>query len=148
MDQKNQSNESTSNERTWNDGKVPTAKDYMTEDQSYPELHLHQLEEQVKYLSEKVIKLERENLEMNVLLEQAGISGSEVKMSETEYICLQQLRGLKEQSEARPLSKEEVSIVDLLHKNLLMARGIPVVKKTKEKKQSLEDLLKIVKSDK
>lgn len=107
-------------------------------------MHVHQLEETVDKLSEKVKSLEKENLEMRVALEEAGIDEKSVKISETEYICLQQLRMIKEMSEQRPLSKEEVAIVDLLHKNLLMARNIPISKKAKEKPKSVSELLKIV----
>ena len=73
-----------------------------------------------------------------------ALSKEEIKISETEFICLQQLRRLKETSEKRLLEKDEVAIIDLLHKNLLMARGIPVVKKNKEKKKTKAELLKIL----
>ena len=110
----------------------------------YSEAGELQLEEKVRVLLDKVSQLEKENLEMTIALEEAGICKEDVKISETEFICLQQLRKIKEQSEQRLLDKDEVGIIDVLHKNLLIARGIPVVKKTKERKKSKEELFKIL----
>ena len=100
----------------------------------------------LRELTEKVRRLERENLEMSILIEEAGLSLVENKLSEAEYICLSQLRMLKEQAELRPLDKEEVNMLDVFHKNLLMSRNIPIVKKSKEKKKSPEELLRIINS--
>lgn len=114
----------------------------------YPELHQQESDILLSELKEKVRVLEKQNLEMRVALEEAGISSDQVRISETEYICLQQLRILKEQSEQRPLDRDEVTMLDVLHKNLLIAKGITPPKKSKEKKKTVDELLKIVNSPK
>lgn len=95
-------------------------------------------------LLEKITRLERENTELRLTIESNGLQA--VEISETEFICIEQLKRLKEISMARELDKSEVIILDLLHKNLLVCRNIPISKKTKEKKKSVQELLKIVNS--
>lgn len=46
-----------------------------------------------------------------------------IRIQDEEMICLMQIQKLKESSMARTLTLEEVKKLDLLHKNLKLARG-------------------------
>ncbi len=114
----------------------------------YEGLQQVKLEAMVEDLTEKVKILEKENLEMKLTLEENGISDIKISLSETEYICLNQLRRFKDMSEKTLLTKDDVAMIDILHKNLLISRNIPQIKKSKEKRKTVDELLKIVEGKK
>lgn len=97
---------------------------------------------QMMVLLNKIEELEKLNLEYRLTIESNGLQA--VAVSETERICITQLKKLAEISDERVLDKSEALIVDTLHRNLLISRNIPVSLKNKEKKKSVEQLLKIV----
>lgn len=96
-----------------------------------------------KELAEMKVKVARyeEILRENELLDSVPVT------SDTESLCVRELQRYNELSAKKvPLSLEDIKVIDLLHKNLLMARGkaVPVEKKTKkEEKVDIGKLLKL-----
>jgi hypothetical protein len=90
--------------------------------------------------------LRQENLVLKDLIRSYGIDCESVKLSDTEMICLKQLNDLHIVSQERPLNKDEVTSLDLLHRNLLVARNIPILKKSKKDKKTPQELMEIVKN--
>ena len=67
-------------------------------------------------------------------------------ISDAEAICANEINKLKIASDNGILTLEDVKILDILHKNLLLARGKPVEEKKDKKRgaKSVAELLSIV----
>jgi len=107
------------------------------------------LEEQAEKsaLRKRIKELELEVSKLKLLLKEIDESASSDSVTDAEIICVKQLEILKEHSSKRELTQDEVKTLDILHKNLKIARGedIRVKPKGKAKKMStkeLEDILK------
>lgn len=106
-----------------------------------------QLEELTQeQLLDKLQVLDQENLELKSILQEYGIEYQGNKKSDTELICLKQLKILQDISRERRLEKDEVMAVDIFHKNLLISKNIPIKKVQRKEDLSTEELLKRVKS--
>lgn len=108
---------------------------------------------EIKSLRKKIQELETENekllkvLQDNDLLEE--VANVKQKMSDEEYICINELRKLKELSETSFLEEEDVRKLDILYKNLRAIRGMsPVEKNKSNKKADVAELFKIVEGNK
>lgn len=100
---------------------------------------------EIKSLRDKIEKLESENIKLETLLREADPDATSDLVTDEEAICIKQIRRLKDQSELRELDLKEVQKLDILHKNLRMARGEDGrVKKKNKKRMSTEELLSIV----
>ena len=68
-------------------------------------------------------------------------------VTDAELICQRQLQILKDSSDKRELTRDEISALDLLHKNIKIARGedVRVKSRGKAKKMSTEELANILK---
>lgn len=119
-------------------------------DQSDSNLKGMSLEFEAKALREKIKDLEKEIENYKLLLRENGIELEGMdKMSDEEYICVTQIAKLKERADTALFDKEDAQILDLLQKNLKMARGEKVHDrfKLKKKKLSPQELLKVVKDN-
>lgn len=97
-----------------------------------------------KELTELKAKLER----YESILKDNDLLDSAPTVSDAELICTSQLaKYQKVTANGGVLSLEEVKIVDLLVKNLLLARGktVPVEKEKKGKKDKQEDVAALLK---
>jgi hypothetical protein len=108
----------------------------------YPELDSLEIERLRKRVAELEIELAKaqEILKENDLLEEVSI------ISDAEAICANEINKLKIASDNGILTLEDVKILDILHKNLLLARGKPVEEKKDKKRgaKSVAELLSIV----
>jgi len=108
----------------------------------YPELDSLEIERLKKRVAELEIELAKaqEILKENDLLEEVSI------ISDAEAICANEINKLKIASDNGILTLEDVKILDILHKNLLLARGKPVEEKKDKKRgaKSVAELLSIV----
>jgi len=91
---------------------------------------------------EKIKELEKELYALRRTLEEYGID-TVTPIDDVEYICIKGIEKLKPISEAVGLTKEEAATLDLLHKNLRMARS-KMEKKELNQKTDIKDLLRIV----
>jgi hypothetical protein len=109
---------------------------------TYPELDSLEIERLRKRVAELEIELAKaqEILKENDLLEEVSI------ISDAEAICANEINKLKIASDNGILTLEDVKILDILHKNLLLARGKPVEEKKDKKRgaKSVAELLSIV----
>lgn len=102
----------------------------------------------IAYLMEKNNELELENEKLKKTLLDNGIQDNKISLlSDVEVICVLEIKKLKVLSEKGLLNNNEVKALDILHKNLLQARGL-YKNETKDSKKSgpkeVADLLKIV----
>lgn len=101
----------------------------------------------IEFLRKENSKLNEELIKMKKILQEYELDDVEVKVTDTELICLQQIKKLKDLSNNVILNKDEVSALDTLYKNLRICTG-ELVTKDKEvkkiKKMSNKDLLKLV----
>ena len=101
-------------------------------------------ENKIKELKSKLKSLELENIKLRSILKENDLDDSDINMSDEEAICFNEIKKLKDISDAAGLTLEDVKILDILHKNLLMARG----RSTKEVKpkgsKTTAELLSIV----
>lgn len=109
---------------------------------TYPEIDNLEIEKLKKKVAELEIALAKANatLEENDLLEEPTIS-------DTEAICINEIHKLKVASDSGILTLEDVKILDLLVKNMMIARGKPVSEEKGNKKKgakSVAELLSIV----
>jgi hypothetical protein len=108
---------------------------------TYPELDSLEIERLRKRVAELEIELAKaqEILKENDLLEEVSI------ISDAEAICANEINKLKIASDNGILTLEDVKILDILHKNLLLARGKPVEEKKDKKRgaKSVAELLSI-----
>jgi len=97
-----------------------------------------------KTLKDYIQKLENEITKYRILLKDAGVETDVSDISDEEAICVEQIARLKEKSSEVELEKKEVEKLDILHKNLKLARGenIRAGRTSKYKEMSSADLLK------
>ena len=109
---------------------------------TYPELDSIEIQKLKKRISELEIELSKAQkvLKENDLLENTS------QVSECEAICANEIHKLKVASDNGILTLEDIKILDILHKNLLLAQGRPVEEKkdNKKRKKSVAELLSIV----
>lgn len=108
----------------------------------YPELDSLEIER----LKKKVAELEMELAKARAVIKDNGLEEESTNVSEAEAICMSEIHKLKVASDNGILTLEDIKILDLLHKNLLLARGRPVEEKKDKKKgaKSVAELLSIV----
>lgn len=108
----------------------------------YPELDSIEIQKLKKRISELEIELSKAQaiLKENDLIENVS------QVSETEAICTNEIHKLRVASDNGILTLEDIKILDILHKNLLLAQGRPVDEKKDKKKgaKSVAELLSIV----
>ncbi len=68
-------------------------------------------------------KLRNEVIKYKILLKEVDSDANPDIVSDQEAICVEQIRKLKEASSKRDLTTDEAKKLDILHKNLKMARG-------------------------
>lgn len=109
---------------------------------TYPELDSLEIER----LKKKVAELELELSKARSVLKDNDLEEEISNVSEAEAICINEIHKLKVASDAGILTLEDIKALDLLHKNLLLARGKPVEEKKDKKKgaKSVAELLSIV----
>jgi hypothetical protein len=109
---------------------------------NYPELDNIEIER----LKRRIAELEIELTKAKSILQENDLMEDLPSIDDTEAICINEIRKLKLASDAGILTLEDIKILDLLHKNLLLARG-KIVEDKKEKKRGVKtvaELLSIV----
>ena len=101
---------------------------------------------EIERLKKKVAELELELAKARAVLKNNDLEEELTTVSEAEAICANEIHKLKVASDNGILTLEDVKILDILHKNLLLARGRPVEEKKDKKKgaKSVAELLSIV----
>lgn len=101
---------------------------------------------EIERLKKKVAELELELAKARAVLKDNDLEEELATVSEAEAICANEIHKLKVASDNGILTLEDVKILDILHKNLLLARGRPVEEKKDKKKgaKSVAELLSIV----
>lgn len=101
---------------------------------------------EIERLKKKVAELELELAKARAVLKDNDLEEEAASVSEAEAICANEIHKLKVASDNGILTLEDVKILDILHKNLLLARGRPVEEKKDKKKgaKSVAELLSIV----
>ncbi len=109
---------------------------------TYPELD--SLE--IKQLKKKVAELEIELAKAQAILKENDLLENAAQVSDCEAICANEIHKLKVASDNGILTLGDVKVLDILHKNLLLAQGRPVEEKKDKKKgaKSVAELLSIV----
>ena len=74
-------------------------------------------------LRNEIEKLKNEVIKYKILLNEIDSEANPDIISDEEAICVEQIHKLKENSGKRQLSTDEVKKLDILHKNLKLARG-------------------------
>ena len=109
---------------------------------NYPEVAIAEVER----LKKKVADLEIELTKARAVIKDNDLEDEVTQVSDAEAICISEIKKLKIASDNGILTLEDIKILDLLHKNLLLARGKPVEEKKDKKKgkKSVAELLSIV----
>jgi hypothetical protein len=110
---------------------------------NYPELDNLEIERLKKRISELEIELTK----ARSILEENDLADELPTISDAEAICINEIHKLKIASDNGILTLEDVKILDILVKNLMIARGkaIPEEKGSKKKgAKSVAELLSIV----
>lgn len=109
---------------------------------TYPELDSLEIER----LKKKVAELELELAKARAVLKDNDLEEEALSISDAEAICANEIHKLKVASDNGILTLEDVKVLDILHKNLLLARGKPVEEKKDKKRgtKSVAELLSIV----
>lgn len=109
---------------------------------NYPEV----ASAEVERLKKKVAELELELTKARAVLKDNDLEEEVSNISDAEAICVNEIRKLKVASDNGILTLEDIKALDLLHKNLLLARGKPVEEKKEKKRgtKSVAELLSIV----
>lgn len=109
---------------------------------TYPELDKFEIER----LKKKVADLELELAKARAVIKDNDLEDEVTEISDAEAICISEIKKLKVASDNGILTLEDIKILDLLHKNLLLARGKPVEEKKDKKRgaKSVAELLSIV----
>lgn len=107
------------------------------------------LKEQCKKMTESLQKAQTDATKYELTLKQHGLLEASNQVSDQESICFEQLRRLKEVSSTRSLTETESKILDILHRNLRLARGEGADKDANKntKKYTTEELLVLVQDD-
>lgn len=106
------------------------------------------LESQIKKLEKALAEATTENTKLLALIERYELSRDDInKITDEEAICIEQIKLLKEQSAFRHFNKEDAQVLEILHRNLKLARGeiIEQNKSKKVRKLSTQELLESVK---
>lgn len=117
---------------------------------TYPELQNLELMK----LRKQILDLEVENRKYKEILKENDLLDEieDTTVNVVEVMCLSELNKLKELSDKGGLTLEDTKILDLLHKNLMLARGEVKPEKSKGKKKNeqttVAELLSIVTGDK
>ena len=100
-------------------------------------------------LRNEIEKLTNEVVKYKILLNEIDSEANPDIISDEEAICVEQIRKLKESSGKRQLSTDEVKKLDILHKNLKLARGqgTRVGAKNQAGKMTASQLAAIAKGD-
>jgi hypothetical protein len=109
----------------------------------YPEIDSLEIER----LKKRVSELEIELIKARSILEENDLADELPTISDTEAICTSEIHKLRIASENGILTLEDVKILDLLVKNLMIAKGkaVPEEKGNKKKgTKSVAELLSIV----
>ena len=108
-----------------------------------------ELEFRIKHLEAENSKLKHEIIKCKVLLNEIDSDANPNLVTDEEAICVEQIRKLKTASSERELSADEVKKLDILHRNLKLARGeeTRINSKGKVKKLSSADLTDLVKGN-
>ena len=109
---------------------------------TYPELDSLEIER----LKKKVAELEIELAKAHSILRDNDLEEETANISDAEIVCVNEIHKLKVASDHGILTLEDVKVLDILHKNLLLARGKPVEEKKDKKRgtKSVAELLSIV----
>lgn len=109
---------------------------------TYPELDILEIERLKKRISE----LEFELNKARTVIKNNNLEDESNNISEIEIICINEMHKLKIASDNGILTLEDIKALDILHKNLLLARGRPVEEKKDRKKgaKTVAELLSIV----
>lgn len=109
---------------------------------NYPEV----ASAEVERLKKKVAELELELAKARSVIKDNDLEEEASNISDAEAICISEIKKLKIASDNGILTLEDIKILDLLHKNLLLARGKPIEEKKDKKKgaKSVAELLSIV----
>lgn len=99
---------------------------------------------QLEAFEKKIEELKKENFKLKKLLEQYGIVEDISSLSDVEYICVQQIKFLKDRSDKMDLTVDEVKNLDTLHKNLRQVRDGLQRKELKNNSEDIAELLSIV----
>jgi hypothetical protein len=101
---------------------------------------------EIKALHDEIQKLKNQVNKYKILLNEVDEDANPDMISDEEVICVTEISKLKKITNQRPLTSDEVKNLDILHKNLKLARGenTRVGGHNKVKKKSAEDLEKIV----
>lgn len=100
----------------------------------------------IRMLEQENQKLKHEIIKCKILLNEIDSEANPDIISDEEAICVEQINRLKKISDDRDLSTDEAKKLDILHRNLKLARGedLRVKSSNKAKKLSTDELNKIV----
>lgn len=98
----------------------------------------------VNKLKQELEELKEENYSLRKTLVEYGIE-EESLIDDVEYICVKGIEDIRAKGDTIGLEPDDVKNLDILHKNLRMARKIDT-KEPKGKAKSVGELLKIVDS--
>lgn len=101
----------------------------------YPEVN-------VALLNKRIQELEIQNAKYKKLLVDNEVIEEDVQINEVEIICVSEIKKLKDLSEGRGLDLNDVKMLDILHKNLLQARGS--YKEDSKKKTGPKDVAELL----
>jgi hypothetical protein len=110
---------------------------------------LTELQIENKALRDRLKRLEMDVMKYKKIVEENDLDESEGFISDEEAICINEISKLKELSMTVGLTKDDAMILDILHKNLRLARGQSVDKKKRNAKPlDPSELFKIIEGDK
>lgn len=104
---------------------------------------------EIEALRKKIGELEKEVMRYQAIIRDNELDIDDIpEMSDEEYICLQQIARLREQSEGMAFDQEQAKIFDTLVKDLNLIRGGAGKRKGKSRpKATIEELKLIAKSE-
>lgn len=104
---------------------------------------------EIKALRDEIQKLKNQVTKYRILLKETDESANPDSVSDEEVICVEQISKLRKYSANRDLTSDEIKNLDVLHKNLKLARGenIRVGSQNKTKKKSVEELEKLAEGE-
>lgn len=102
---------------------------------------------ELKALHDEIHKLTNQLTKYQIMLKEIDENADPNLISDEEAICVEQISKLRKKSGERDLTNDEVKNLDVLHKNLKLARGenARVGSQNKTKKISSTDLEKLAK---
>lgn len=110
---------------------------------------IKKLKDDCKKMSDVLQKVQTDATKMELTLKKNGLLEQVSEITDEEAICVEQITRLKEVSALRSFTETESKILDILHKNLRMARGQTVENAGKKNKNySKEELLVLVQNEK